>query len=870
MNHRSQVVSCLSKLLTLMVAFLVAIVSFPSVLRAEVPPGQVQTVPSDATGKRVAPGIIAVEVGAGTSVEHVIRVYGPEYQKATGEPLTWGILQAANPSTTIPVCFVPQNGRKYIARGDTSIWDNCPEDKKGVGLIAGHSGRIIIPGTRVETYASKMKQLEELKACIQSTECLTEKLTALSGSVPASSTTVQPNPQMFSTPKADPITSTNDKQKSDASLASLMEENSRLKNQLALKEIALITKPMDRKIPTVKILPFPDILLVDQPRVIGFGLTFALIALVFHFFGRRRGYKRGYALGNRERVVVYQEPTRVLSGVAAAARETVRPTTLPAEAEDEDSPVKLTPEQEEIKGLRFQLSELKRVNSELLQKNKKLEGLPPPPPSEKVVIQQSGNAAAYRATVPAPQSFSISNTPEDVKRAIRDLQARIRLLTGSPERHAERVALDKEIRDLYQLLKETLPDLDPPVPIPVSDRVTIPDTNMIPAPLILMSKTTDQQPDAAQSEELASTRAELESTKTKLVEVTEERDELKSWKFKLRTTGLLARAQRHHAWLWGLVEETREELEKCKKELAEQVQRAQEGARALQVELDAARRDSERSREIANRMTEEAVKRGQHGMRFEKAFKKTRDICLRLKQTVREQREREKAHAEAREEFKNAWEKYIEHAGKYAQVLATPNEVKGKSKQLAKLMRLRLERASQYFTKLTGFDLLLFFKQREAIVPRDPHANGHANGAIHQRKITDKGMPVVHLPHNGVNGRRNEYAENLVATEEYITMLEDMPYPNVFIIGGSSVSVFRELLEHAARLGDDLISRQPPDTQEELRKPATLLQIVNMADGLSAGLRMSPFKETMPPSAPILGMTPDGVPLPPPEAQETS
>lgn len=131
-----------------------------------------------------------VEIGRGLDVGAVVRAFRGMYADATksadkpeGEELTWGIIQAANPNSTIPVCRIPQDGVMWRGRGDVSVLANCPADQQYMALIAGPSGRIRIPLKRVETVQQKLDRLAKQDACMKDAACLQRKLAVLGVSV---------------------------------------------------------------------------------------------------------------------------------------------------------------------------------------------------------------------------------------------------------------------------------------------------------------------------------------------------------------------------------------------------------------------------------------------------------------------------------------------------------------------------------------------------------------------------------------------------------------------------------------------------------------------------------------------------------------
>ncbi len=95
-----------------------------------------------------------VVVGPGVTVDRIISMFGTRYEETAGAPLTWERIRAMNPGTTIPVCRYTDGRKTFIDRG-TSIWNGCPEELKGIALVAGDSGRLRIPMERVWTTPEK-------------------------------------------------------------------------------------------------------------------------------------------------------------------------------------------------------------------------------------------------------------------------------------------------------------------------------------------------------------------------------------------------------------------------------------------------------------------------------------------------------------------------------------------------------------------------------------------------------------------------------------------------------------------------------------------------------------------------------------------
>ncbi|MFA5936033.1 MAG: hypothetical protein WC787_04245 [Patescibacteria group bacterium] len=155
--------SSLIRMLTGLVAFLVTFL-MASVASAETPKGEIREVEKDASGNQPTDGY-AVEVGAGVSVQQLIKWHRANPNVKTGNELTWGMIHARNPNKVFPLCRLYKNDWRL---GDESIWTNaarpCPLEHRTIALMAGYSGRIVIPGAKVETYAERMTRYEGLDA----------------------------------------------------------------------------------------------------------------------------------------------------------------------------------------------------------------------------------------------------------------------------------------------------------------------------------------------------------------------------------------------------------------------------------------------------------------------------------------------------------------------------------------------------------------------------------------------------------------------------------------------------------------------------------------------------------------------------------
>ncbi|MCR4278320.1 MAG: hypothetical protein NUV81_00210 [bacterium] len=163
------------------VAFVVAL--FVTVASAMPETGKFQVVhrtEEDAT-KDSRPHVV---VGPRVQVDQIVTAFAVMYKNATGKELTWQVIQAENAKNTIPVCKIPGDGPMWRGRGDTSVWENCPEEHRTVALIAGSSGVIRIPMHSVETYGQKMQRLQKQDACLKSVECMTKRLRELGAPAP--------------------------------------------------------------------------------------------------------------------------------------------------------------------------------------------------------------------------------------------------------------------------------------------------------------------------------------------------------------------------------------------------------------------------------------------------------------------------------------------------------------------------------------------------------------------------------------------------------------------------------------------------------------------------------------------------------------
>lgn len=160
-------------------AFAVALIMSGTVYAAPLP-GTFQMVNRDGADN----GRPHVMVGARVTVNQIVSAFGVMYRSATGQELTWQKIQAANPRTTIPVCNIPGDGPMWRGRGDTSVWEGCPEKHQSIALVAGPSGVLVIPMEQIETHAEKLKRLEAQDLCFKSAECLAERIKKLGAKPP--------------------------------------------------------------------------------------------------------------------------------------------------------------------------------------------------------------------------------------------------------------------------------------------------------------------------------------------------------------------------------------------------------------------------------------------------------------------------------------------------------------------------------------------------------------------------------------------------------------------------------------------------------------------------------------------------------------
>jgi len=739
------------------ITFFAIVLGFPSSLLAETPAGEVRQVTSDARGNKVADAVV-LEFGAGVSVEHVLRAYGPDYQRATGEPLTWEILQAANPNTTIPVCFAPQNGRKYIGRGDTSIWDTCPDEKKGIGLIAGHSGRIVIPSAHVETYASKMKRLEELEACVKDADCLTQKLSALGGSASTSSTSKQ-TPSQPPTEDGRVAQLTQQLEAKDRQIASMTRE---LEAERAI--VASLRNPAKGQETTngASVAPTSG---HRQMPLWPWSLVIAGMVTLAFAVGQTRGKK---------------------------TRSVMRPP----------------------------------PDGDVLKK------LPEGDPEERTEYKVRPIPApiALAPTVPAPQAVSISNTPADIKRDITDLEARIRLLTGSPTSHAVRMALDKEIRSLYALLKSTIPDLEPPVAIDSSSRATVPEITLTPKTESLSAwrgrKESYEREIAKRDGEIAAVKwlknqasHETRDAEEKLSAAIDKSVSLLAWKTRM-IRDVLPRARRHREWLWGLLANARDRATKL----------SEENARLVQ--------ENEQARAKLKSMTEEAVRRGEYGVRHKNALKKALRIGRSLKErTVDQER--------LRTNFASAWRTYIGYSTALTRARSDPSR-SGEVSRLIHEKTHAFEQVQECFRGLTdGVEVLELLHELQ--LSARPPAASSSNGV---RKDTDKGMSPPIPPTNGngaANGDVDSHISNKLISDKWLAGASRLTKPDTFILTRGLVGYFTEILQMPAQLAEEFTAHQTREAQDELSKPKPLLEAVQWAYGMLAGVGMPFEKKTLPP-----------------------
>lgn len=192
-----------------------------------------------------------VEVGSGTSVQHVINSFKSMYKASMlkdsdvtndEEELDWEKIYAANRGrkAILPICTVKNDGAMWRGRDDESVWENCAKNHKNIILVAGHSGQFIVPIQSIVTIDQKVD-------CYDNATCLQKRLTQL-GTPPV----VVP-PQAVATAPVEPvpfIANPETDAKANAGCASLVDENNALKERIQKLE----TRPTPGKMWFVVVL----------------------------------------------------------------------------------------------------------------------------------------------------------------------------------------------------------------------------------------------------------------------------------------------------------------------------------------------------------------------------------------------------------------------------------------------------------------------------------------------------------------------------------------------------------------------------------------------------------------------------------------
>lgn len=141
-----------------------------------------------------------IEVGQGTGFESVANSewssVGRAYKKATGRTLTWDVIRDVENNYNhdksgrrlepkfIPFCRHKGDGYRWTPSRDTAVWDSCSVkdgDEPGIALVAGPSGRLLVPMKAVQTFEEIKTGLVESEKCDESVECLNGKIRALGG-----------------------------------------------------------------------------------------------------------------------------------------------------------------------------------------------------------------------------------------------------------------------------------------------------------------------------------------------------------------------------------------------------------------------------------------------------------------------------------------------------------------------------------------------------------------------------------------------------------------------------------------------------------------------------------------------------------------
>ncbi|MFH1078041.1 MAG: hypothetical protein V1745_02010, partial [Patescibacteria group bacterium] len=124
-----------------------------------------------------------------TDADQIVDRFAVEYRRATGKDLTWRVLHANNPRSTIATCSFQKGHETFDRRNphSASIWDGCDPANRNIALIAG--AYLTIPmesvGEPVEDGVTDAEALLDqviLEAgcgdADKRYECLTQKVTA--------------------------------------------------------------------------------------------------------------------------------------------------------------------------------------------------------------------------------------------------------------------------------------------------------------------------------------------------------------------------------------------------------------------------------------------------------------------------------------------------------------------------------------------------------------------------------------------------------------------------------------------------------------------------------------------------------------------
>lgn len=164
--------------LAVLVAFLAAFFTREIAAEASPPDGQIERVTTDAYGKKVSDNVVAVEIGKGVGFDTIKRVYGPGFKMTTGRDLTAMDVFSANKEQVFPACLTGR--KKKPVRGDATVWKDCQnESDQTIGLMAGPTGRIVIPTVKARSFAEVEAALTASEACDRDIACLQKKIAAL-------------------------------------------------------------------------------------------------------------------------------------------------------------------------------------------------------------------------------------------------------------------------------------------------------------------------------------------------------------------------------------------------------------------------------------------------------------------------------------------------------------------------------------------------------------------------------------------------------------------------------------------------------------------------------------------------------------------